>query len=236
MNIELNLTEAFENAIGQALSKKRLQAVIEQQVDEALHRLIREQFERRGGVRNQLDAIVSAAMPNDLNGLTVHTDNIKKIILGRIEALQLDEIKRIIEPSLDELLKPPAPIIRLSDLIRQQVAHWKEDDHQGKGRATIHIEPDGQILGRAYWRLALDPAPSARVYGCEIQAYFMDDQCLSLSVCGRDLKQALVLGTVYEPDLTWLRIGSGVTRVEYEQVDVEALLIEVYGRHGRVSA
>lgn len=213
----------LESAIVAAFSKMAetgaIQTIIEKKIEKTVEEILSEALRSYSEFGKGLTGIIKASLNVDLHqlGLVGYNDIILKIVRAKLDTSMEVFGKAQIEKDLEELLKSPPAVIKLSELVEQ----LKEKHCDGDFHECTCIVDWGNSDG--WGRVYLDKDADKRKNDCEHSlAFTKEGEIYSFSIDGRDPSKKIFCGPFYGFERTLFQMYAAKTKlvIDKDEVDI----------------
>ena len=231
MELNINLESTVSAALESALNPDRVRDIIETAVKKTVDHAIDQAFRPYGEFGKTVEKAIATLMPHslDMEGVSGFNDLILKVIAKRVQEVGDERIEQALLPTLNKLLAPAPAELKLSDLVQTMLDEW--GDHyrrDGSEKPTIIVERSDSIVSASgYHHIYLDPKDQSSSYGsskyaCRVQIDITGQgDVYSLKVDGKDIKEQLFAGPMYDFDRYVFHLYTGKTKIIVDRTDFD---------------
>lgn len=130
MKIDIDIEKTIADAVAAAIAPERIGEIIKTNVQKTVDEAVNTAFGRWGEFSKAVQVAVNEITPHEMT-LDKQADwnhFITNAINQRLTAYNEQRLTEAIMPTLDELLQKPPESVKLSEIVRAAVAHWREYD------------------------------------------------------------------------------------------------------------
>jgi hypothetical protein len=220
VEINIDLETEIAKAVTAAIDPARIGDVIRKQVEKTVDDAVNNAFGWSGDFSKTVRAAVSTLVPHSLelseqanwNHFVTHAIN------ERLTAFNDERLTQVLAPTLDKLLVKPPESIKLSDLLKSIVSHWRRnDDFQGDPWMDIEIS-SGILLGHKDIYISKH-RPSTK-YASEIRLRISDDVVWGLKMDDKDVEKTKFAGPYFNLERQLFQLYACKTKIEFDVEDI----------------
>lgn len=221
MQIDINLEKTISDAVAAAVAPERIGEIITKKVIETVDRAVDDAFGRWGDFSKAVEKAVKEITPHEMT-LDKQADwnhFITHAINQRLTAYNEQRLTEAIMPTLDKLLEKPPESVKLSELVRDVVKHWREyednlspalnveESSSSAGYKTVTISKQKSRYSSLSKDLRLSVTPSGEVY-----SFWIDNQ---------DVSKVKFAGPFYNVEQKLFQMYACRTKLEIDVTDIE---------------
>lgn len=221
MKIEIDFEGMLKQAIANALAPEAIQPVIQQKMNEVVASAINEQFRHGAPFKRLVEQSMAEAMPATLDEMGRFGDLVHKMVTEHLCNVQNEFIKQAMEPRLAALFSPVEKQITLGELCERMTRAFEAgllgDIPECGGPTFIARESS---TSKGFFSLHADNEPNKQRHQCSISMLFdSEGRCYSMCIDGSDIERKKFIGPAYDAEALALAIYTGMTMVEFQEID-----------------
>jgi hypothetical protein len=215
------LQQAVAAAFQKVVDSGAVEAAIEKNIAETIQGLVRDQLRPYSPFAKALNEQVAKALQVDLSRLDLpsYGQLILNIVRRRVEAETDNQLAKVVEKQLSELLATAPAEISLQQLVEQFIEEHADDEAERNERITLIV--DGRDYGMRW--IYMDKAERKDKYSCAIRFLHNHEtgKISALRLDGAEVEKTLFIGPLYRFERALFQMHAAGTRLTGVEEHIE---------------
>ena len=223
MILELNVEQAIAKALESEFTTEKISELVKAHAAKAIESAIRAQFEWRGPTAKLMEQKISEAMPTDFGDMCRMADVVCRTVESTIKQTQDDFIQRAVTERIELMLKPLPPVMKLSEIVGQNVESFSEADREGDLQPTVIFQRSDSPLTSGYCDIHIDPTSGKNRFSCGYHIRIRQAEGSELYECwsltDKDPSRRIFTGPIYGAEALLFALHTGRVKIELDKTD-----------------